>query len=215
MAEKWNSALSIDVAKFIQGTVCFLHFGDECFTRRENGKITKRTELKANSVPTIFEIHVDKVTEVSSNLGNSLIDADDLINPLSTLTFATPKKNLVALPSNLSLTPPSVITSSSPTLTSTVATVATSNVQSSSHCIECIKKDKLIDIRDAQIRELRKTLKKVQKKVWYLETVRKKLDATLSEMKKQLLLDEELSRSIEVCNLYQFVELPRVKIVFR
>lgn len=196
------------------GHVCFIHFEHKCFKKLNNGKVSKKTELEANSVPTIFEepvaevAEVAELTEVCNNMSNNFLDADDLIVPLSALAFATPEKKnrssstLIVKPEILMLTPPSIVTTSTPTSSSTVATVETSNVQGCSHCVECVKKDKLIDIRDAQIRELRKTLNKVQKKVWYLETVRKKLDATLSEMKKQSLLDEELSRTLEVCHLY-------------
>lgn len=67
--------------------------------------------------------------------------------------------------------------------------------------MECILKDELIEAKEAQIKKLRSKLVKVQKKIWYLEFTKRKLNTAISELKKQSLVDEELSRNIEVHNL--------------
>lgn len=67
---------------------------------------------------------------------------------------------------------------------------------------ECEKKDALIELRDIEIRRLKRKLRKAQKKVWYLETTKRKLDVALVHMKKQKIIDEKHASILEV--IYDF-----------
>lgn len=66
------------------------------------------------------------------------------------------------------------------------------------HCEECAKKEYLINTKDEIIKELRKKLKKANTKIWYLETTKRKLGASLSELKKKELLDKKACEALEV-----------------
>lgn len=65
-------------------------------------------------------------------------------------------------------------------------------------CRECIKKDNLIQKQKEKIECLRKSLKKAQNKAYYLVGTKKKLTATLSELKQQNLIDEKLLKAVQV-----------------
>lgn len=60
-------------------------------------------------------------------------------------------------------------------------------------------KDKLLEEKDSQIKNLRKRLKKAQQKLWYLENVKKKLNSAFLELKKQSLVTEEQCKVLRVC----------------
>lgn len=65
-------------------------------------------------------------------------------------------------------------------------------------CIECKLKDEMIEEKEEQIRNLKTSLKRAQKRVWYLETVKVKFDAALKSLKEQALVNEEQCQTLEV-----------------
>lgn len=75
---------------------------------------------------------------------------------------------------------------------------ANSHLHLRTNCEECAKKVYLISIKDDTIRELRRKLKKSNTKIWYLETTKRKLGKSLSEMKQHELLDEKAYEALEV-----------------
>lgn len=74
-----------------------------------------------------------------------------------------------------------------------------STVAARRQCKECIEKDLLIEIKDSEINKLKKTLKKTQKQVWYLQTIKEKLETALSELKEKWMIDDVLLKALEVC----------------
>lgn len=213
IAEKWNSSLGIDANKILHGFVCFDHFEKKCFARSD------RSGLRADAVPTIFERYLDSSPPTIATANSAEKMASPVSHsspPLISPTVARSNRSRLranAVPtifgSHLSSSPPSIsptvaiansssqIFLSPPPLSSTVALAGCF----SSQCEECLKKDELIQIKDAQIRTLRNKLRKEKKKTWHLEVMKQKLQTAFSELKKQSLIDEELSRALEVCSL--------------
>lgn len=155
--------------------------------------------MRANAVPTIFDKQSNssiETAEVNSNIQNNIRDDHSSISSIvqiqtSTIASITPNEIDDCFDG-------SDQTASSPAL-STVATV-NSQICSNTQCMECVMKDSLIEIKDDQIRKLRKTLLKTQKKIWNLQKMKEKLNTAFSELKKKSLIDEELSNALEVCN---------------
>lgn len=81
---------------------------------------------------------------------------------------------------------------------SPVATTAEDMQAENQECMESKMKDELIEMKDVQIKNLQNRLKKAQKKIWYLENVKKKLNDTLSGLKRTNLINEELHKKLEV-----------------
>lgn len=205
IAEKWNSSLGIEANKILHGFVCFEHFENECFKRKD------KSRLSADAVPTIFETQPKLSTEANSDDVCDMPDID-ISSDVSCLTSAVAVVKLneshcsdgsdqIASPASSSV--PFQIASFSSTRSTPSSTIAIVNNQSCSNtqCKECVLKDDLIEAKEAQIKKLRSNLIKAQKKVWYLESVKRKLNTAFSELKKQSLVDEELSRNLEVRNL--------------
>lgn len=69
---------------------------------------------------------------------------------------------------------------------------------SSTPCKDCVKKNYAIDKQQEEIKQLRRKLREANAKISYLENTRRKLDITISELKQQQLLNEELCNSLEV-----------------
>lgn len=160
------------------GYVCSEHFKDECFA------LKNKSRLKPDAVPMILEKPLEQ-PNCSAEVGTN--------NELGMANMATSPTS-PASPSNLARLAPAT--------PATVATTATACSGSSrSQCMECQKKDALIAENETEIKNLKNCLKKLQKKVSYLSTIRRKLDTAFSELKEQSLVDEELCRSLEVCNI--------------
>lgn len=79
-------------------------------------------------------------------------------------------------------------------------TVAAAGVQYSvvSNCKECTLKEDLIKQKDAQIKDLRNRLKKTQRKLWYLQKVKEKLNKAFLKIQNESIANEELYKYIEV-----------------
>lgn len=145
IAKQWNIALGIDTNEIVYGLICFEHFEDRHFKRRN------KTELKPDAVPTIFLHRLDPS-------GVSTINFDDNNNDE---IYQTQRK----------ITPASSMASNA----SVAATVdaASCNVHLTLQCTACDMRDRLINEKESQIRELRKKLLKAQQKNWYLEKTKK------------------------------------------
>lgn len=70
--------------------------------------------------------------------------------------------------------------------------------QASDNCNECKLKGELIEKQKEQINCLRKRLRKAQNRAFYLNSTKKQLTHTLSELKEQNLIDEKLSKALQV-----------------
>lgn len=73
-------------------------------------------------------------------------------------------------------------------------------------CKVCKVKDELIELKEVQIRTLRNKLKKAQNKVYYLETIKRKLDTAFSELKKKSVFNEAICTAMEVCNVCKLLQ---------
>lgn len=265
VAAKWNLFLGVETSKILNGMICCMHFEDQCFERRNKARI------KANSVPTIFEIQSNEPTEIASipirtysrysqysraSAASTTIAIvptipnSSTVNRFSVQPTCPTHTMLRSLHTHPSHVPETIaLVSSAPTAqtvpssssantfslqlahtllhslnthpTSTPQTIATATLEATSHqaraysrpsgppttiatassfhCDECIKKDALIEIKEAQIRQLRNKLKKAQKKIYYLETVKRKLNSALSDLKKKWLVDEQLLKTLDLC----------------
>lgn len=69
-------------------------------------------------------------------------------------------------------------------------------------CTECMAKDELIEKKELEIKHLRKKLLAAQKKNWHLETVKRKLDESLLDLKNRSVVDEQLSGILEVYTIF-------------
>lgn len=83
-------------------------------------------------------------------------------------------------------------------LCETIATIATNEIDNgkiytanSAVCDECLKKDDII-------KELRKKLKRATNKIWYMEKIKRKLDAAFTELKQQQILDDKMCETLLV-----------------
>lgn len=218
IAKQWNSALGFDVDKHIPGRVCFQHFEDDCFKRKN------KTELKANSVPTIFETIQPNLnasdeadcTSFSVPPASAIAGIHSLSSLSTSITSINPQLNLNAAddvhctdrtdhisPSDFVDADNADPSNNSPLFSalSTSATSATANNHSllDLRCAECVSRDEIIQQKNDEIKKLRKSLQKAQQKVWHLESVKRRLNAAFSELKSKSLIDEELCETLEVC----------------
>lgn len=146
IAAKWNSFLGIDPNKILNGTICAEHFEETCFKRKDH------SELKPNSVPSKLnsDISVPSLPSYDEPVGH-IFDENHENSENTT-------NNSAHLHSSLS----------------PVATTAEAMQAENQECMECKMKDELIEKKDVQIKNLQNRLKKAQKRIWYLENVKKK-----------------------------------------
>lgn len=201
IAEKWLSFLGIQSTA--HGFICNKHFKDEHMNKA-------KTRLFPNAAPTIWD--------VSKNIGT----ADRISFPLSictTITRAEPElkksnqnlnidddgtdgtTNHIDLMDTMhTFTPPS--SPLSPALPSTTAMADTTKIAKRTEKIcsnsQCMAKDVQIDRLQAEIRLLKNKLVKVQRKVSYLQRIKRNLDSAFSDMKKQNIINEERCKLLEV-----------------
>lgn len=180
VAKKWNMSIKIDPEKILNGHICSKHFEPSCF------KYTNKSQLLADAVPTIFEIFQHQESE------NIISDIATESNTLHSIIKDQQASSTVSIDE--------VDVSEIDLLTTTYIADATTYDPkcSQAQCIECQLKDEIIEEKEEQIRNLKASLKRAQKKCWYLETVRVKLDAALKSLKEQTLVDEEQCRTLEV-----------------
>lgn len=95
--------------------------------------------------------------------------------------------------------------SESPEQTNNISTptsptcIHVNNVNDASQgCVDCKMKDELIEKKSEQIKLLQEKLRKCQRKVWYLENVKKKLTTTLLGLKRISLVNEDLLKVLKV-----------------
>lgn len=62
----------------------------------------------------------------------------------------------------------------------------------------CVSKDELLQIKDDQIKVLRKKLRSANRKIHYLDRIKKKLNAALEKLKSDLVIDDALSEALNV-----------------
>lgn len=71
-------------------------------------------------------------------------------------------------------------------------------VDNQTWCTECMTKDELIEKKDIEIKILQKKLLAAQKRNWQLESVKRKLDASLLVFKNQSNINEDGLKILEV-----------------
>lgn len=199
IAEKWNAALGFEPQKYFSGPVCFEHFGDEHFERKN------KSILKPHAVPIITQSSTGSTIEENQNNNahelNYSVDSTNevLIANASSAINSSGAIDILGDCTAEHISNCSSSGSSIPTV-ATVATVATTESQShlKTQCEECVKKDYLVNKQKLEILHLRKKVKQANEKIWNLEKMKRKLDAAFSELKQQKLLDDELCKSLEV-----------------
>lgn len=178
ISEKWNLFVGVESDKILNGRLCFEHFESECFERKN------KSRLRVGAIPTI-----------------EMANSNDQIAPNSSLVSPT----VAIASSNDNIDPPSspmssIIEKTNSTDQNAIHSSELSPTIAIAQCKECRKKDALINERNIEIQSLHKSLLKAQKRNWYLESIKRKLNTAFSDLKKQSLVDEELSKSLEVCN---------------
>lgn len=175
MAERWNAFLGIEGVKIHHEVVCIEHFEAECFERN-------RTTLKSGAVPTLKKDQWDQLDECFDQMCQA--DQDDQIASKSSTT--------------------------------SIAIATVDHREMGGMCERCEKKDARIeeknieieqlkrelksmqDRHEADIKEMKISLRKVKQKNYYLETVKRKLEAALKELKQQSFLDEETHETLNM-----------------
>lgn len=196
---EWNLALGIEADKYLNGHVCIQHFEDECF------KTKRRMELKPNSVPTIFKSRQGNDAECidytqSTAFTDIIEEIEDPMSSTATTAIAVVSQHNEQLPISFD----DIIEDPNAS-----GADCTGHIYTASHidtivdkrmwCTECMLKDEIIEQKNFEIKNLRKKLLVAQKKNWYLESVKRKLDACLLELKNQSVINEQLSGILEVC----------------
>lgn len=208
---EWNRQIGLSTEikmPITHGLVCFEHFQSSDFKNKGNENI----QLIPGSIPTIFNIAVNseepqapqepqdhpKIIE-KFNDNNKSDDSDDSI-PISDSTYLNkigasnvPESDTYDLPDPSDIFVPEYDEPEPPESTFS----CTRNVQN--QCEQCLSKEVLIEKYQAEIKGLRKKLKQMQNKAYYLETIKSKLNKTLSEMKDQRIVDSKICNALEVC----------------
>lgn len=188
IAEKWNVALGFEAEKIIHGLVCVEHFEDDQFKRRN------KTELKPHAVPIVTK-HIEKIQN------DDVLESNDAIESLVESIEVSATSTSVASDTNNDQSSNNVIKSiQSSQAVEILDSCVTEHIpnRSSTPCKDCVKKNYTINKQQEEIEQLRKKLREANAKISYSEKTRRKLDITISELKKQQLLNEELCNSLEV-----------------
>lgn len=182
VAAKWNIALGFDGNKILHGFVCFEHFEDDRFKRKN------KSELKADAIPTIIEL-AEPIPTLASATSRSDTVAENSIEP----EFFDEMDGINGCAKQISdcLSNEVIVTIATVPAVRPVPTTR-------SQCQECKKRGYLISKQQDEIRELRMKLKKANAKIYYLDSTKRKLETAFSEMKQEKLINEELSKSLEV-----------------
>lgn len=183
--------------------ICRNHFETECFAR------TNKSALRIDAIPTKNGLsplsNIGKADAVNDNdqIGDEIPSTIEIVNSNDQIG-AEISSTIAIVDSNDQI---------GDEISSTIAIVNSNDrIVLNSHevsptipkdqCKNCRIKDALIEAKDLEIQQMRKQLLKTQKKVWYLETVKRKLGTAFLELKKQSLVNEELSNILEVCNIF-------------
>lgn len=164
-----------------KSTICAEHFEDACFSRKD------KSRLKSNAVPTIqsndtFNVDTSDATTVVT-----------LASPAATVASASDAFALLTIETASSPSLPSLSTDAA------AGILEHSNDSNFSDCKKCLLKDELLKMKDIQIKNLRKQLRKTQRQSWYLKRVKDKLYKLNEEFSKGgSIVNEELYKYIEV-----------------
>lgn len=137
----------------------------------------------SNAVPTIkdSDVETNENNTIDTTKTNDTADIVDSINQ-------SPIFNHIARVRGQPLQGPSI------------AGVSFFNVENAKNevCFECMDKDDQIDQLKSQIQALKGQLIKTRKKTWYLEKVKRNLDESLSDLKKQNIISGKDCQFLEV-----------------
>lgn len=204
IAAQWSVALGFGAEKILHGFVCFEHFEEYHFKKKN------KTGLKPHAVPKVSinsqSDSIQKNPNDNINVSAEILEENDQcsINDIELSSSQTGDTLDVSIEADAYVevlrATTTGITECHPANKSTILTdnSANSHLHLLTNCENCVKKDYLISTRDDTIKELRKKLQKANSKIWYLETVKRKLSKTLSELKQQELLDEEAFEALQV-----------------
>lgn len=188
IAGHWNTFLGFEPTQTLFGSICSEHFENACFATRD------KMRLKANAISTIIANPIVQPNQPDEL--NSTIDVDNNNVPDLLHSNASSSSIETTFESNGQSTASGAISSSS--LSPTIATNEFAPKSICMSCEKCMQKDELLDIKDAQIKKLRRSLNKANKRIWQLEKMKTKLNVTLLELKQQSLIDEKLHIELEV-----------------
>lgn len=157
------------------------------FEDQDLKKCGDKIQLLPHSIPSIFNLNVqNEKTEIDSNIDEGC-EADSFFEELRQINSSECNE-----------------------LNSELEQEITANCQS------CKSKDNLIIKYETEIFKLRKALKKVQNKVYYLETTKAKFNESMKKLKEQNLLDKALYSALQVrCLILNFrIKTPVLIFIF-
>lgn len=222
-ADCWKTALGIDINKVVTASVCSDHFEFKYFKRKnktslKSGAIptlfenciasTSDVDDFESENPERLENSVTSIAPIPTTSKDALADSfiqDELVNNFQVTSAITTNPDMTTSSIVTTATTSSQNQLHAPTTVETIGQIKKKMDNLDSHCDECEKKidecrkkDYLIELKDVQIKQLRNKLQKSQKKVFYLESMKNKLNRTFEELKKKSIVDEELCKSLEV-----------------
>lgn len=174
--------------------VCCEHFNDNQFKRNN------KTEINSDAIPII----IGNTQEISIEENQNDVVVTETIEPIepipaltSTLSASDAKQTFVSNNSteavhNVEGMYSDYSCNATGSMDGTNHSERSEQCEAREACKACVKKDYLVSIQEDTIKELRKKLKKANNKIWYLESTKRKLDATISEMKEQQLINQDL-----------------------
>lgn len=195
IAKKWNIALGIDSEKIVYGFVCFEHFEDKHFKRKN------KTELKPEAVPIISMI-IDEAVAVTNSTES--IESKNTQGQFSnnSIEFSSSQfTDTVDSCTNNANNATELISDCEYRSEAIFGEAKIADCQlnlNSGTCEKCAWKDQKISEKEDHIQRLRKELKNAKNKIYYLENTKRKLTEAFSELKQQQLINEEISKNLEV-----------------
>lgn len=174
----------------LHGLICVEHF--------KNGDLKKvgdKFQLIPDSVPSIFNTNSQNKDEgVDENIDEGSHPCDLKLHGLSILEVSEYNEASSA-----------DIVSSGFVVESSVDKFAITG-----DCNSCKSKDDLIRKYKEEIMKLRKDLKNVRSKVYYLESTKSKLKSVMLQLKDQSLVDMKLLSSLQVC-CFMWLNVPQIR----
>lgn len=203
----WKSAIGSKANNF-DGLICIKHFEPESL---KHNRSKNRMELKPNSIPSLFNTEqnnqttptastvIEAARDESVENVDHLENADDVTDVTSVLDHC----NGSAPFSSFTSTTAEKYCSDHIVTTKPIDKV----VDQQMWCTDCMLKDEINEQKNIEIKRLRKKLKDHQKKNWYLESIKRKLDAALMDLKNRTLIDQEQRDILEVRSRSSFANI--------
>lgn len=165
---------------------------------------SNKNKLKQDAVPTILEALTNETNKTND------IEFDDFDTNMTNSTNSTNLTSQSLAPALMSTVAESISCDSCAYVApASPAVIQNSQFSPALRCDKCMSLNDQMKEKDAEIVELKKRLRKAQKSIWYLETVKKKLNNAIVDCKKKMMIDEELLITLEVYITYKYLKIKK------